>query len=389
MSKSEPIISLVPREFVVAPFFAATPQKEPREISIEKKRWVIGIDNPIDKKPSPTLDIRHGKACIALMTFRDRLTNGKDIHFSMNELCRTYANSQGGRYARDLLGYLNDLRNSWVSRETEDGKVEFFTILGDVKISQKAARRKDALKALSMQQEMWLDRVSLSPEFFGLMEAWERLARIRLDVLTQISSPKAQAIYTYIPSRAVHHDKNGPFPINLATILEQIGAPVPDKKGQRKKVFTQNKHSIISQLDGLEVSNGGILRVVMEETKGGEDHKLLFWVETGAEIKVIQPPERGGKMLTAWLESGRSKAAFQDRVKASKPLEYYHRDLLEKAKIVVDGNERFFEMALALLGTNHFEGILAEAKGDHLEGNKANNANARINFRILDALKKR
>lgn len=392
MSKTEPMISVVPREFVVAPFFAAKPQKEPRNIVIDKKLWSIGVPNPIDGTPSPVLDIRHGKACIALMTFRDRMTNGKDIDFSMNELCQRYANSQGGRYARDLLGYLNELRNSWVYRETE-GDPEFFTILGDVKISQKAPRRRDAQRAIDPQREMWLDRVSLSPEFFGLMEEWERLACIRLDVLTSIRSPKAQAIYTYIPSRAVHRTKNDPFSINLATILEQIGAPLPDtpkakKKGQRKKVFTQNKNSILAQLDGLEIANGGTLRVVMQETKGKDDHKLIFWVEGGDKPKAIASPKRGGKMLEAWLHSGRSEAQFQERVKASKPLDHYHRELLERAGVKLKSNERFFEMALALLGVSHFEQILSEAKGDHLEGNTADNPNARINYRLLDAIKK-
>lgn len=104
--------------------------------------------------------------------------------------------------------------------EYEDGKIEYFQILGEINIHQKAARRKDALQAVSTQHEMWLDRVALSPEFFGLIHRWEELARIRLDVLNSIPSSKAQAIYTYIPSRAVHHSKSSPFQITLHNLLE-------------------------------------------------------------------------------------------------------------------------------------------------------------------------
>ena len=136
-------------------------------------------------------------------------------------------------------------------------------------------------KRYLMQQEMWLDRVTLSPEFFGLLKRWEELARICLDVLTSLRSPKAQAIYTYIPSRAVHHTESEPFSIKLATILEQIGAPVPAAKSKRKQVFTQNKTSILSQLNGAKIIDG-ILRTELLETRDGADFKLIFWVEKGS-----------------------------------------------------------------------------------------------------------
>ena len=380
MPKLEPITPLVPREMIVAPFFAAVKQSQEREVVVDGKRWVIGLDHPTKRRPSPALDMRHGRACFALLSFRDRLQNGRDIFFSMNEFCRRYASSQGGRYASDILNVLFDLQETWVAREVDGGKVEYFQILGDIKIHQKTARRREALKALSMQQEMWLDRVTLSPEFFGLLKRWEELARICLHVLASIRSPKAQAIYTYIPSRAVHHSRAEPFSINLATILEQIGAPVPTAKSKRRQVFTQNRNSILSQLNGAELIDG-ILRVEMVETRDGADAKLIFWVEKNNASEPLAPPKKS-KMLEAWIQGGRSRRSFQERLKKARPLASHHRELLERAGVKLAETGTFFEMAHALLGPR-FDRILSEAKGDALEGNRGNNPTGRLIYRML------
>ena len=214
MPKQEPIIPLVPREMIVAPFFAAVKQTQAREIVVDGKRWVIGLDHPTKRRSSPALDMRHGRACFTLLSFRDRMENGREIFFSMNEFCHRYASSQGGRYASDILNVLFDLQETWVAREIDDGKVEYFQILGDIKIHQKTARRHDALKALAMQQEMWLDRVTLSPEFFGLLKRWEELARICLHVLTSIRSPQG--------SGHIHlHSKPRRSPHQIQTVFDQ------------------------------------------------------------------------------------------------------------------------------------------------------------------------
>ena len=387
MPDPQPITPFVPRELVVAPFFAAVKQTEPRELTIDGKKWAIGIAHPTKRRESPALDMRHARACFALLSFRDRLEDGRTIHFSMNEFCKRYAHSQGGRFARDVLNLLYDLQETFVAREIEDDKIEYFQILGEIYIHQKATRRSDAMKAVSPQHEMWLDRVALSPEFFGLMVRWEELARIRLDVLNNLKSTKAQAIYTYIPSRAVHHTKDSPFQITLSKVLEQIGAPVPKHKSVRKKVFVQHgEKSILNQLDGAEIADGSRLRVALEETRDGRDFKLIFWSEGGGETKQVTE-DKGSKMLDAWLRSGRSKMAYEKRLKSRKILSDYHAELLERANVELDGNERFFENAAALLGVQ-MDQILSEAKGDALEGDPGNNPTGRMIFRLMNAIGK-
>lgn len=352
---------------------------------VDGRKWVIGAGHPTKRRGSPALDMRHGRAAFALLSFRNRLKNGRDIHFSMNEFCHRYAASQGGRYARDILNILFDLQETWVRRELNNGDVEQFTIIGEIKIHQKAVKRKDVHLAVQGQHELWLDRVSLSPEFFHLLERWETLARMRLDVLTSISSPLAQAIYTYIPSRAVHHTKDNPFSITLTNVLEQIGATVPKYKSRRYEKFTKNNNSIISQLDSLEIM-GGVLRVGIQETRDKSDYKLIIWSEK-SDMPKLPDKLRKSAILQAWLESGRSKTEFDRRAKKAKELSSYHEELLNKAGVEIKGNERFFNLACALLGEGMFQDVLAQAKTDAVEGDPGNSPTKRIIYRLMHTIK--
>ena len=61
--------------------------------------------------------------------------------------------------------------------------------------------------------------------------------------------------------------------------------------------------------------------------------------------------------------------------------------MLEIAGVVVGKNRRFLEMARAILKETRFNGLLSEAKGDELEGRKAQkNATARLIHRIMEAV---
>jgi len=91
-------------------------------------------------------------------------------------------------------------------------------------------------------------------------------------------------------------------------------------------------------------------------------------------------------MLDTWLSSGKSHKIYTQRLSKRRPLSDYHRDLLEKADVELEGNERFFENAVALLG-NQMDMILSEAKGDALEGDAGNNPTGRIIYRIIEAIK--
>ena len=65
----------------------------------------------------------------------------------------------------------------------------------------------------------------------------------------------------------------------------------------------------------------------------------------------------------------------------------YEKELLETAGVRLAGNERFFLLAKALIPPTQFVGLLAEAKGDALEGRKARkNPTARLIWRIIAAI---
>jgi hypothetical protein len=70
------------------------------------------------------------------------------------------------------------------------------------------------------------------------------------------------------------------------------------------------------------------------------------------------------------------------------PLDDHELDLLEKAAVCVEGNERFFVIAKALIPRSRFLEILHEAKGDEMEGRAAKkNPTARLIWRIKSAIK--
>ena len=119
--KTSKVVSIVPREFVTQPFFPAQEQTTPRVLNIDGVRWTIGVPRPDKRGNAVAFDMRHGRLSFALLSFRDRLQDGRVIRFSMNELAHRMASSNGGRYSRSLLELLFDLRNTWVGLERSDG----------------------------------------------------------------------------------------------------------------------------------------------------------------------------------------------------------------------------------------------------------------------------
>ena len=203
---STDIAPKVPKDFISAPLFPARKQSEPRELMVRGVKWEIGIPEPnTEQTPSPAFDIRHARACFSLLSFRDPNKPELNINFSMNEFCKRYADTQGGRYSRDLLDIILDLRKTWICRTLPNGDLHKCTILGFVSIHEKFPRKKNS--ELANQRELWLDRVSLHPDFFALLK---EVARIRIDVLNSITSPFAQAIYSENGAFTAVHTRNHP-----------------------------------------------------------------------------------------------------------------------------------------------------------------------------------
>jgi hypothetical protein len=388
-SRDNQTLVAAPSDFFLGPMFAATKQTEGRDLTVRGRRYQIGGFHPMrpDFHP-PALDVRHARAIFALLSFRDPFDNTRLIRFSFNEFCRRYARANGGRYAREIKGIVADLTDSYIRVTDLATDIDHeYRLIEHLDFEKRPPRRKDAMAASSRQRELWFNGCTLSPEFFRLLETINELHHLKLDVFTSIRSPLAQAIYLYIPSRAYHHNEQEPFEITVTTLLEQVAYPNPKQKCRRWKIFTQRSKtgtSVIQQIDGIETRTG-IFRVRMVETKDGSDLKLLAWMERATdEQKVFSG---NSKLVARWLGSGRTKAELQQRLANVQSLSDYELDLLEKAAIQVGGNERFFRLAKAMLPPAQFIELLAEAKGNKLEGRKARkNPTARLIWRITTAI---
>lgn len=387
---------VAPRDYFLGPVFAATKQTGPREVTVRVKneigeiierRYQVGGFSPLRgaKYIPPALDVRHARAVFSLLSFRKQFEETRLIRFSFNEFCKRYANSNGGRYAREISSILSDLLYAFIRiTDTKTDISHSYRIIEHIDIEERPPRRKDAVLAKSNQLEMWFNGCTLSKEFFDLLSQIAELQNLKLDVFTSIRSPLAQSIYLYIPSRAVHHSEAKPFEITLTNLLQQVSAEVPAHKSKRKEIFTQHTTSILSQLDGVETLTG-IFRVKLANTSDKSDWKLQAWVEKNGKILPSQEPKEDSKLLKAFLKGGRTREEWTRLV--IQPLSDYELDLLQTAKIDPGKHRRFLEKTKAILREWQFDILLAEAKCDEQEGKKAKkNSTARLIFRLMEAI---
>jgi hypothetical protein len=384
-----PMLVAAPKDYLIGPIFAARPQMGQRKVVVGDREYVIGGFDPFDRTANPpALDVTHARALFSLLSFRRDGETTQLIRFSIYEFCRRYAASNGGRYARAILKILGDLAKSYIRvTDTVTGIGHQYRLIERIDFETRPPRRRDSKLALSGQQEMFFNGCTLSPEFAGLLDNIAELQCLKLNVLTSIRAPLAQAIYLYIPSRAYYRSQANPFEITLTNLLREVSYPIPKHRSVRFKIFNQRQNigqSIIQQLDGLEMVKG-IFRVRVVETNDGEDYKLQAWAENNARQKALP---KNSKLFAAWCASGRSPAEFEKQLANPAPLDDHEIDLLEKAAVRVEGNERFFTIAKALLPRARFLEILHEAKGDEMEGHKAKkNPTARLIWRITSAIR--
>ena len=335
--------------------------------------------------PPPALDVRHARAIFTLLSFQEPYQDTRLIKFSFNEFCRRYASANGGRYARAIKEILADLTDSYIRVvDVKRNEGHTYRLIEELDIKDKPIRKKNAALASSNQRELWFNGCTLTNEFYSLLTRYAELQCLKLKVFTSIRSPLAQAIYLYIPSRAAHHSEGKPFEIRITTLLDQVSFPVPNYKSFRHKLFTQNRKSIIQQLDGVETLTG-TFRVKLAETVDGTDWKLLAWVEKPA--RKAKANKEKSKLLEAYLKSGRPRELFDRALESIPTLSDYELGLIETGGIELPKCRRFLEMAKALLKESRFDGLLAEAKADELEGRKAiKSSTHRLIHRIMHAI---
>ena len=366
---------MVPKDWLASPLFKPGLQRKNATIAVGQRIWVMGADNPLTDEPCGDIDMSHVRILLAILSFWHG-TN--PVKMSVSELARRCADSRGGRYFRDLRRKLEQMRNYWIAFEDPDGTRTAFALLDSVHVVTRPPRKRVVQRPGEV--EKWLDQVELAEPFAQLMRDWTQIMHLNLGTLKALTSDIALAIYLYLPSRAFHHTEKSPFEIRLAVLLEQLGMNVPPTPSERKKVFIQNKHSVLSQLDGAEILTGR-LRVALAPTDDGADYKLLAWVEKGCGLVGAEPSE--GPLLQAWIASGRSRDDYEKRKRNRQELTGYEEELLSKAGIALESCRSFFSIARSLLGQSLFHALISEAKAEALEGRAAHNPTGVLISRIM------
>lgn len=385
----KPATILVPKEYVTSPFFASQPQKTGRKIIVGGKLYKIGGFSELseDRDPCPALDIRHARVLFVLFSFitQNEIQSGNlKVKFSLHEFCKRYSNSSSSLVYRKARALLSDLSRCYISEIDENGFEERYRIINKNHIRLKPSRKKNIDLH---EQEMWFDEVEFDSKFINTFSEICRLTNFNIEQFLKIRSPLGQAIYTYIPSRAIHRNNRlAAFKITLKNLLEQVGHNVPKSKSQRKQLLCQNKKSIIEQLDYSDISKGR-LRIELEEASDASDYNVLFWCESDSEKTKNTKETVRGVLNQAWLGSGRSQEDYKKRIARCEPLEMHHRELLKRINIDYDKHAIFLKMAQALLGWKVFSEILSQLKADILEGNGIiKDPAAILNHRITVAL---
>mgnify|MGYP001310037002 CR=1 FL=1 len=407
MAIDSPKVVSVPKDWLArgasAVMFPATKQTKSRLIEFEDHAVEIG-NSPLAEQGSESdfsLDIRHGRACFVLLSFKKSYEDTQLVRFSLNQFAKRYAGNNSGRYSRDIRKILNEIASCWFKVWNKE-RTEFksYRIIERIIVEGKAPRRKDAKAATAPeQQELWLDEVQLSREFCGFLSEIAELGQLRLDVINSISSKIAQAIYVWLAAPASQATDRNPFEITYTNLLRKIDHPAADKsKSLRRKALTQHgKNSVIEQLNGIETLTG-VLRCREAETKDGKDHKLLAWVDkapkkVSSKDGLSRPGVRmrtspNNKMTQAYLEH-HSTEDLEAAFKRLGDLTEYEIDMLKTAGVDMEGSYDCFKLAKALIGEQRFVEIVSEAKGFKLEGVKpVKNETARLIKWLMDEISK-
>ena len=378
--------AMVLKDCFRAPIFTVTRTGKERVVKVGENIWRIGVDNPLKKKKEVVrnLTIDHALIIFAFFSFTNPIECPRKIIFSLNRLCQLiYGGSTPKTYqkAKELM---DDLLSCWTSIIHPDQTKKTFRVLKNVNIIQKPFRKGN--KKLS--DEIWLDSVELSEEFYELIYNVENHLFIRIGLIKQLSSNLARTIYLYLPSRAINASKNGDvFKITLTKLLGQTEVKIPRYKSDRYQLFTKNKHPIISQLNGAKLLGNRTFRCKLEETSDKKDYNLVCWVEFSKGVPSNEPTN--SVLYTAFKSAGGTLKIWKERlgIKATCEFNVYEIEALEH---IPDwqNSEEFLLMAKCLMG-GLFTECLGIVKNHVLEGKDISKSPLRmLNHEIMEAMKK-
>ena len=366
------------------PIFAVRKVPGPRVVHLSDGTVIKIGGNLIDKdRKAPALTIQHLKLLLILLLFRKRQQWRKDIPdgrvlFSFLGITQEFANSRSGPMNKRIKQLFVELKTTEIETILPGGRQGYINpIINDYEIITKYRRMgKDG----EMQAELFLEYAEFHKRFLDLL--WNAIP-FDLEQFQKITSPTAQAIFAYIPSRATHRTQDDPFPISMTKLLTDVGANVPREKGERKRIFTQNDTPILKQLDGARTKQG-VLRVRMVLSKDKADYVLHFWEEPAQEKLPKRVAKHKGQFYQLWIKSGGIEDKYWKLAGRRSEINGYEEEMLQVARIKVHGNKRAFLLAKSLIGESAFDEVLAECKSCQLEKVPATKNNT---ARFIDRLK--
>lgn len=345
--------------------FAAVKQKTPTEVIIPGGAvWQMGVHPPFGKLTNEEylrgFDVRHAELIFKLLAFfRDHnIDFNHKVDISYYKLLQIVGWERCKKNLEKLKDVLGDLSSIWTKIVTET-EVKTFRILSA-----------SANWSIKNPDNANLEYISFDPSFLDFLDNIELFFSMRLDVWDSITSNIAKAIYIYVPSRALRATKATPFTIKLTRLFKDLQITIPKYKSLRYKTMTQNKNSVMKQLDNVLINYHKKLRVSLEHTKDRKDYLFCAWNEDVTEKDTITPNHDS---LRTWFINGKHNVPglakeFSSVVKQVEALQFYQIEILKAAEIDINESKIFLEQSQALLGTKRFDEMIGEVKSRVLFG---------------------
>lgn len=357
----------VPSSWVTKPIFPPLPLDKPYSIEWKDSsttpphhyRWVSGCLPEYEGAPKIStpyqrgFDIRHFDVIVALLhQERCGLIDGKgNFYISFRGLLNLIDKDNSSKQKQYIIKLLDDLFNTlFLFEDLDSGDGVYGRVLDNITIRSDDKGKKHLVS------------LRLSQEFLRFLKELKKIVFIRFDIKVKMPSLIAQSLYTYIPSRAKFHSAADPWKISLLRLIQDLQLPIKKYrcKSLRYQLFTQhkpNRPSILEQLDGQYISNGGKLRVKLIPSTDGNDYFVCTWVEEWEKGE-----RRAGKLFNWWLAAKGTEKEYWSRIKSRQPLDYEDKEYLESLGFDVSKDRMFFEMAKALVAYPEWKSILGEMK---------------------------
>lgn len=341
---------VLPQPYGKAPIFAPTVQEKTRIVNVEDSVWEIGVTDPDSREVSSKFlrgfDVRHAQVIFGLLNYyhRNGYSYDAEVDMSYNKLMDICGFSHGKQdsIVKEILA---DLKYTTTAIRRGNERT-LFTVIGEISKKQDLEKDRTHLKYIVFSRS-FIDMLDQHHQFFSFyMAFWNKLP-----------SKIAQAIYLYLPSRAIEKTSfQNAYKIKLENLMTQLGMPVPKYKSERRKVFSQHKSPVITQLDGAPIHHNKVLRVELAETKDKTDYNLCAWTEIAKDY--VEPEFNTSSNLAVWWqESGGTLREFQERMRRKPFLNDYEAQNLKNAGINVKKDMTFLRMSKALLGQCIFSEI--------------------------------